>query len=242
MNPSYTKVRAREERDRLVESYLPLVHHIVGRIGSALPPPLDKEDLFGAGVLGLMHAAETYDPSKGASFKTFAYSAVRGAVLDEIRKQDPLTRSLRERLKDLERSTARLCHELGRQPTREELARDLGVQPADLDRIWSAMHLCHVLSLSEGSGEEDGLGLDPPDSRPGPEDRAARAESVQRLAKAIGRLPEQQRQVVILYHYEGLKLKEIGALLGVTESRVSQILSKALTVLKITMEDEDRKP
>ncbi len=230
------EVRNREERDRLVEKYLPLVHHIVGRIGNRLPFLLEREDLFSAGVLGLIHAAESYDPGKGASFKTYAYTAVRGAVLDEIRRQDPLSRTTRERLKRLELECGRLCNELGRQPTNTELAEALDLAPEEVDRQWSAMHLAQVLSFDDAQEGTEGLRKEPASEAPSPEARVETEERIRRLESAIAGLPEQQRQVIVLYHYEGLRLREIGSLLGVTESRVSQILSKAMTVLRLQIE------
>ncbi|MCA8943094.1 MAG: FliA/WhiG family RNA polymerase sigma factor [Planctomycetes bacterium] len=239
---SDTRVRrTQEERDELVEQYLPLVRHVVARLPVTMPNSLDRDDFFSVGVMGLIHAATNYDPNRGASFKTFAYTAIRGAILDEIRKHDPVPRNRRDRLRKMERMSASLRVDLGRAPTIEELAEALEVRPEELDSDLLALHTCRVLSLDE-SHESDEHGPQSlvsglvSDEAPDPGDALATADDVAQLARAIGELPDAERNVVVLYHYEDLYLKEIGSILGVTESRVSQILSRATERLRLKMQ------
>ena len=235
--------RSRQERDRLVEQYLPLVRHVVSRLQVTMPATLSRDDFFSVGVMGLMHAAAAYDPGRGASFKTFAFTAIRGAVLDEIRKHDPVPRSRRDRIRQIDKSVVHLRAELGRAPTIEELAERMEVSANHLDDDLLALHTCRTLSLDDGSfgnGDDDaGLGNILVDERNvDPSDAVATHEMTSRLARAISELPEVERNVVVLYHYEHLYLKEIGEIIGVTESRVSQVLSRALERLRMKLKDK----
>ena len=235
MRTAAKQLRSKEERDRLVEQYLPLVRHVVSRLHVTMPATLSRDDFFSVGVMGLMHAAAAYDPSRGASFKTFAFTAIRGAVLDEIRKHDPVPRSRRDRLRAIDSSVSTLRGELDRAPTVEELAEHMGISAQHLDEDLLALHTCRTLSLDDGVSSEGEVGLgavlvDDRDIDPG--DAVVSRETTQQLAKAISELPEVERHVVVLYHYENLYLKEIGEILGVTESRISQILSRATERLR----------
>lgn len=232
--------RSQAERDRLVDQYLPLVRYVVARLPVTMPATLDRDDFFSVGVMGLIHAAATYDPSRGASFKTFAYTAIRGAILDEIRKHDPVPRNRRDRLRSMEKTAASLRADLGRPPTVEELAEAMDVSAADLDGDLLAQHTCRLLSLNDGGGgngdQQLGTLLPSKDAQQDPAARAMRDEEIQALSKAIAELPETDRNVVVLYHYENLYLKEIGQILGVSESRISQILSRATARLRLKLE------
>ncbi len=239
---SATMLRSAEERDRLVEQYLPLVRYVVARLPVTMPASLDRDDFFSVGVVGLMHAAATFDPTRGASFKTFAYTAIRGAILDEVRKHDPVPRNRRDRLRKMERASATLHAELDREPTVEELAERLGCTEREIDDDLQALHTSRMLSLDTpvGRGEDSGslAGAiaanddDPTANVDAHEDR-------ERLMRAISELSENDRNVVILYYHEQLYLKEIGEILGVTESRVSQILTRALERLRRKLKTED---
>ena len=140
--------RSVAERDRLVEQYLPLVRYVVARLPVTLPGSLDRDDFFSVGVMGLLHAAATFDPTRGASFKTFAYTAIRGAILDEVRKHDPVPRNRRDRLRKMDRMNAALHAQLDREPTLGELAAAMGCTEQELDSDLQALHKSRMLSLS----------------------------------------------------------------------------------------------
>jgi RNA polymerase sigma factor for flagellar operon FliA len=236
--------RGQAARNALVEQYLPLVRHVVARLPVTPPRGMDRDDLQAAGVVGLIQAAETWDPARGASFKTFAYTAIRGAVLDEIRRHDPVPRPRRERLRAMERASSDLREILGRTPTIEEIAERIGVRAADLDEDLDVLHGCRTVSLDDlagtgRSGDDEGHGRElPSGAEPDPARNAERHDQLEALAAAIGRLPEQERRVVVLYHHEGLYMKEIGDLLGVTESRVCQVLAQATRRLRQRLRDQ----
>ena len=239
-----TKVRRSiPERDRLVEQFLPLVRYVAARLPVTMPNSLDRDDFYSVGVIGLMHAAATFDPARGASFKTFAYTAIRGAILDEVRKHDPVPRNRRDRLRKMERASAALHAELDREPTLGELAAQMQCTEQELDLDLQALHTCRTLSLDESfGGEEDGGSLAQQiaaDDTIDPGDHADDRESLERLTKAIATLPETDRHVVVLYYHEQLYLKEIGTILGVTESRVSQILTRATERLRLKLKEQE---
>ena len=232
--------RSTAERDRLVEQFLPLVRYVVARLPVTMPGSLDRDDFYSAGVIGLMHAAAAFDPARGASFKTFAYTAIRGAILDEVRKHDPVPRSRRDRLRRMERANSALWADLDREPTLCELAAAMGCSEADLDDDLQALHTARTLSLDESHGEDDSLSplvavagdIDPGSG-------AGAREQLERLTRAIAELPQPDRHVVVLYYHEQLYLKEIGKILGVTESRVSQILTRAIERLRLKLKEQE---
>ena len=244
MRGSATKMlRSPQERDRLVEQFLPLVRYVVARLPVTMPGSLDRDDFYSVGVIGLMHAAATYDPGRGASFKTFAYTAIRGAILDEVRKHDPVPRNRRDRLRKMDRTNAALRGSLDREPTMGELAAAMGCTEEDLDADLQALHTCRTLSLDERyGGEEDGGSLASQIADGDSVDPSLRAddrESLELLTKAISELPETDRHVVVLYYHEQLYLKEIGQILGVTESRISQILTRAIERLRLKLKPKE---
>ncbi|MEZ5989367.1 MAG: FliA/WhiG family RNA polymerase sigma factor [Planctomycetota bacterium] len=236
MSARVLEQRSKEERDRLIEQYLPLVHHVVGRLVVTLPPGLERDDLFSAGVLGLMHAARSYDETKGATFKTYAFTTVRGAILDELRRQDPIPRSARERLRRLDAANRGLTAEHGRPATRDELCEALGCSPEELDEDYVNLQVERTLSLHDGGDEHEALADSIVGDEPSPAQVLEHKEALEILGEEITRLPPQACQVVILYYHEGLLLKEIGQVLGVSESRVCQILSKALARLRLALQ------
>jgi RNA polymerase sigma factor FliA len=225
-----------EQRNRLIEDYLPLVGHVLGRLTIHLPQTLDREDLFETGVLGLMQAAKTFNPSRGAIFKTHAYTTIRGAILDEIRKHDPVPRSRRDRVRRLAGVERVLTDRLGRAPTPDEMAVEAGLTIDQVEESLVHAHGAAILSLESAASARDDdesrlVQLLASPRGDDPAHRAAEAELKERLAPAIQALPERERRVIVLYYAENLRLKEIGAVLGVTESRVSQIHARALHLL-----------
>jgi RNA polymerase sigma factor for flagellar operon FliA len=232
--------RSQEERDRLVEKYLPLVRYVVARLPVTMPAMLDRDDFYGVGVMGLMHAAATYDPTRGASFKTFAYTAIRGAILDEIRKHDPVPRNRRDRLRQIDQASKDLYATLQREPTMLELAESMQCTVEELEEDFQALHTARTLSLDDtgGGSEEDSSSLASAladESITDPGEGASARERIDLLTKAIAELPETERHVVVLYYHERLFLKEIGQVLNVTESRVSQILTRATERLRLKL-------
>ena len=241
--PALKAQRSTDERDRMVEQYLPLVRYVVARLPVTMPASLDKDDFYSVGVIGLMHAASTFDPSRGASFKTFAYTAIRGAILDEVRKHDPVPRNRRDRLRKMDRANSLLWAEHNREPTLAELAEALDSTEQELDEDLQALHTSRVLSLDETWSGEDGgttMGATLPDLMSVDPDRTAdQREQLERLTRAIAELPDKDRHVVVLYYHEQLYLKEIGKILGVTESRVSQILTRAVERLRLKLKEQE---
>ena len=242
---SYTQSADKRRRDAQVEEYLPLVHHVIGRLPFHLPASLDREDLFGVGVLGLMHAAATYDPTKGAAFKTHAYVNIRGAILDELRRHDVVPRSRRDRMKAVARAEADLRDALDRAPTPEEIARASGLTLDQVDDILVNAHGMTVLSVEEtagGSGTSRLIESLKMPSSPDPGEEAVKHELKNDLARAIQELPERERRVIILYYAEDLRLKEIGKIMGVSESRICQLHARALYRLNQALSDREAPP
>jgi RNA polymerase sigma factor for flagellar operon FliA len=225
-------------RDRLILTYAPLVKFVAGRISSGLPSHVDENDLVSYGLLGLIGAIERFDPSREIKFETFAMARIRGAIIDELRSLDWVPRSVRTRARQIERAIAALEKELMRAPTDEEIAKKLGVSSEELDDSLLEISRSSVAALDElwsPSGSGDSIALIDTiedETGPDPEFSLEQTEVREALAEAISDLPEREKLVVTLYYYEELTLREIGEVLGVTESRVSQLHTKAILRLK----------
>ncbi len=215
------------DRDQLILDHLALLHFVVGRMTFDISGHVDRDDLLGWGMLGLIAAADSWDARRGLKFTTFAYPRIRGAILDELRRMDFLPRGRREKLRGLERVVRDLEQLKGMPPTPEEIAAALGIDTAEVDEIMHSARVAGCLSLAEGPSEELIQLLSDPKSED-PVGSAEWQEMKSLLVRAIAFLPEQEKTVVTLYYGEELLLKEIGEILGVTESRVSQIHSRAL--------------
>jgi RNA polymerase sigma factor for flagellar operon FliA len=232
--------RSRPERDELVERFLPLVRHVAGRLPVAMPAGFDREDLHSAGVLGLLHAATTWDPTVGTSFKTFAYTAIRGAMLDELRRLDPLPRPRRDRLRAMRKAGEELRRTLGRDAAIEEIAARIGADVEDLLVDLEMLRITRVISLDHPPSASGDGPIEPATDRDDPSRDAEQRDLLDALTSAIAELPEIDRRVMVLYHHDGLYLKEIGILLGVSESRVCQILARAQgRVRRLIRDDAD---
>ena len=215
------------DRDRLILDHLPLLKHIAGRFSFDSGGSVEREDLVGFGMIGLIGAADSWEPNRGLQFSTYAYPRIRGAILDELRRMDFLPRGRRERVRLLEAAVARLEQASGCPPSPEELAVELDLTLEEVDEILvSAASSCQT-SLDGGSTEQLGALLTDPRSVD-PVGSAEWEEMKDDLARAIGELPQQEQTVITLYYAEDLLLREISEMLGVTESRVSQIHSRAL--------------
>ncbi len=223
------------DRDKLAEEYLPLVRHVVSRIAINLPNHVDTDELFQVGSVGLVNASRGFDESRGVAFKTYAFALIRGAVLDELRRLDLVPRSTREKIRALDTAAAALAQEFGRPPRASEIAERMEVGVSVVDHLLRAARTVAMLSLDDSSSSPDALmvrDILPCPKTIDPSDAAATAELIEVVARRIRDLPESERRVITMYYREGLLLREIGVVLGVTESRVSQIHSRALRRLK----------
>jgi RNA polymerase sigma factor for flagellar operon FliA len=221
-------------REQLVIDHIPLLKHIVGRMCFDSPGSMDRDDLFGFGMLGLLAAADSWDASRGLAFSTYAYPKIRGAILDELRRWDFLPRGRREFLREVERAIDLLEQRHGQKPSPEEIASELGCTADDVDGALLAASTAVQTSLEDGPG--DGLTSMLCDPRcDDPVGSVEYEELKQLLIDAIEELPEQEKSVITLYYAEELLLREIAEVLGVTESRVSQIHTRAVYRLNRTL-------
>jgi RNA polymerase sigma factor for flagellar operon FliA len=215
--------------------HLPLVQTVVDRISSHLPPHVDRDDLFHAGVIGLIDALGKFEPARDNAFSTYAVLRIRGAVIDELRARDWVPRGARERAKAYQVAVSELSARLGRLPKDEELAARLGVDVALLPELETQSTLAAQVSLDTPVGEDGALGdgLSRRDDESADPGRFMEADDRRRmLARMLASLSEQERLVIKLYYFESLLMKEIAAILGVTESRVCQIHARVMTALK----------
>ncbi|MFF5232004.1 sigma-70 family RNA polymerase sigma factor [Dactylosporangium sp. NPDC000521] len=218
------------ELDAAVRSHLPLVGHLVREMLGRLPAHVSREDLISAGMAALAHAAKGFDPSRGIPFGSFATTRIRGALLDELRGLDWASRSVRTRARKVELAQQELTAALGRTPTQAELAESLGVAPEELKAIGDDVQRAVVLSLQ---GFTAGTAEDlVPERTPGPEDLILHREKIGYLHHAVNALPERLRYVVTAYFFQERPMADIAAELGVTESRISQLRSEALVLLR----------
>lgn len=214
-------------RDRLILDHLPLLKHIAGRMALDVRGSLGREDIEAIGMLGLIAAADAWEPERGLKFSTFAFPRIRGAILDELRKLDFLPRGQRDRVKELERQAKKLEQSLHRPPSPEELADAMGIDAAAIDTILLNARQAGHASLDDGPSRdllemlEDPRSCDPVGS-------AEWSELKDLLVELITELPDQEKTVITLYYGEELMLRDIAGILGVTESRVSQIHTRAL--------------
>ena len=226
-------------RERLVVAYSPLVKFVAGRTGARLPSHVEQSDLISYGMLGLLEAMDRFDPRRQIRFETFAMQRIRGAIIDELRSLDWVPRSVRSRAREIEQANSKLEHKLGRAPTDAELSDALGIAESDLQDSLIQISNSSILALEElwmtpdASGDKVSL-LDTIEDENAPNPQAAldSSEVKDRLQEAIQDLPERETLVVALYYFENLTLREIGDVLGVTESRVSQLHSKAVLRLR----------
>jgi len=238
---AYTVWQDAEERERILVEQLPQVRYIARRIHERLPRHVPYEDLVHAGVIGLMDALNKYDRSKRVQFSSYAKFRIRGAILDSLREMDWGPRELRRKARRMEEAHNRLSLELGRAPTEPEMAAELGLGLREFQLLLGELDGLEVGSLrieSPRDGKEEDLCDYLPNA---PEDtpffRCLSSEMKRLLGRVIGELPEKERQVLALYYYEELTMKEVGAVLGIGESRVSQIHSLAVVRLRARLEE-----
>jgi RNA polymerase sigma factor FliA len=235
----FRKNKDQAVRDRLILTYAPLVKYVAGRLGSGLPAHVDENDLVSYGLLGLIGAIERFDPDRDIKFETYAIARIKGSIIDELRAMDWVPRSVRSRARDIERTIGELERKLHRAPTDEEIAEKLGITTDELNDSLSEIGRSSIAALDElwtisSTGGDQVALIDTIEDTHGPEPQSelAQTELKEALGEAIARLPEREKLVVTLYYYEELTLREIGEVLGVTESRVSQLHTKAILRLK----------
>jgi RNA polymerase sigma factor for flagellar operon FliA len=235
-----------DDRDALIVHYSPLVKYVAGRVAVGLPQNVDQADLVSYGIFGLMDAIEKFDLERGFKFETYAISRIKGAIIDELRSIDWVPRSVRAKARNLEKAYSKLEAQFHRTPTDAELAEELRMTEAELQTIFNQISFVGLVALDEmlsGGGERGDattLGETIPDKGDGPVAAYEVEEMKQLLAEAINRMPEREKIVLTLYYYEGLTLAEIGLVLGVTESRVCQIHTKAVLQLRSKMTEPER--
>ena len=212
LSPAPAAARIRS-RDDLLRRFAPLVRHVVERVATTLPRTVDHEDLYSAGVLGLLDAHAKFDVGKGVKFETYAVWRIRGAVLDQLRALDWVSRSMRRKARNLDGVTRKLDQKLGRAASEVELAREMNLSRTDFYRLLDQVRGAVLVSLDENRSAED-----------------------QEPSTLADHLPEQERLVVALYYYEHLTLKEIGRALGISESRVSQVHTRAMSRLRLRLQ------
>lgn len=223
--------------ERLVAQYAALVRHVAGRLRLMLPAHVEYDDLVGSGVFGLLSAIERFEPERGVKFETFATSRIRGAILDSLRAADWAPRSLRRRERAIAQAYGTLERRLGRPATTAEVSAELGIDRKELYELERQINQAAFLSLDAPlqvteDGEQVPLGMKIAAEQGDPLQSLEEQERRQLLAQAVGALPEREQLVVSLYYYEDLNIKEIAEILGVTESRVSQLHTRALLRLR----------
>lgn len=234
----YRKTRDPAIRDSFVKQYAPLVKYVAGKVAIGMPQNVEFDDLVGFGVFGLFDAIEKFDPEKHVKFKTYAVTRIRGAIFDELRSIDWVPRSVRQKTREIESTVHRLEASLGRSATDQEIAADLGISLEEFQKSMLKISGTSILSLNDVwyTGEDNDK-VSIADSIESPQslnpDTIIEKDEIKRvIVEAIQELPEKEKKVLVLYYYEDLTLKEIGQVLEVTESRVSQLHTKAIIHLR----------
>ena len=233
-------------REQLVVAYSPLVKYVAGRMSSGLPAHVEESDLISYGLIGLINAIERFDIEREIKFETYAITRIKGAIIDELRALDWVPRSVRARAREIERAHGKLEHRLRRTPTDEEMASELKLSVEEFQESLMKISNSTVVALdelwavSDSSGDQISLldTLQDPDALD-PQEELHASELKDRLADAISALPEREKLVIALYYYENLTLREIGEVLGVTESRISQLHTKAVLRLKSRLQGDN---
>ena len=234
----YIKKKDPVIRDYFVKQYAPLVKYVAGKVAMGMPGSVEFDDLVGFGVFGLFDAIEKYDPSKAVKFKTYAVTRIRGAIFDELRTIDWVPRSVRQKTREVEDTVRDLEANLGRSANEDEIAKAMGMNLPDFQQLLLKISGTSILSINEVwySGEDNDRvsiaeTIESPSSL-NPDTIVEKDEIKRVIVEAINELPEKEKKVLVLYYYEDLTLKEIGQVLEVTESRISQLHTKAITRLR----------
>jgi len=234
----YKETKNPEIRETLIKQYAPLVKYVAGKVAVGMPHNVEFDDLVGYGVFGLLDAIEKFDPDKHVKFKTYAVTRIRGAIFDELRSIDWVPRSVRQKTREIEETVRRLEASLGRAATDEEVAEALGMTTKEFEKIMLKISGTSILSLNDiwYTGEDNDK-VSIADSIESPQslnpDIIVEKDEIKRvIVQSIQELPDKEKTVLVLYYYEDLTLKEIGQVLEVTESRVSQLHTKAILRLR----------
>ena len=221
-------------RDKLIVQYIYLVRYVVGRVKVTLPSTISIEDIAGYGVEGLINAIERFSPQKNTRFETYALIRIRGAILDRIRSQDFLPRSVRKKIKDIKQATEYLKQELGRMPTTTEIANYLDMDPSKVNQIMSEDVVVTSIYDKRGSSDDSLEVIDTIEdtNKLTPHERMEEKNVKTDLQRALQRLPERERVLMVLYYQENMTMKEIGETLGMSESRVCQLHAQSIMKLK----------
>ena len=229
----YRKTKSQALRDAFIRQYMPLVKYVAGKVSVGMPGSVEFDDLVGFGQFGLLDAIEKYDPSKNVKFKTYAVTRIRGAIFDELRQIDWVPRSVRQKSREIEDAINTLESRLGRTASDAEIAESLGVSEDDYHRIIMKVSGTSVLSLNDvwhngddAANASIGDSIESPSSM-NPDAIVEREEIKRVIVQAINELPEKEKMVIVLYYHEDLTFKEIGQVLNVSESRISQLHTKA---------------
>ena len=233
-NP-YARQQGRHVSDEMILQFLPMVHKIVQRAVTYLRPPLSRDDLISAGTVGLLKAARDYDPSLEVKFQTYAYIRIRGAVLDELKKNSFVPDTVKKQIRDAAKLRIELTERRGTVPSDEELAHKMQMSVEKLDQLYSSARANQFLSF-DGFSEEDSLAdCFVAEDTPEPSNPMEKAELVEALTQAISQLEQRQRQIIVLYYQQDLTMKQIAEVLNLTEPRVSQLHAKAVFSLSVKM-------
>ena len=234
---AYAQTRDPELRESLLLNYLPLVKRIASHLMGSLPRSVRLQDLISSGIIGLLSSVDNYNPAMGTKFETYASSRIRGAMVDGLRELDWVPRSVRQKARHVERTFEGLKCRLGRVPNDEEAAREMNLSLDDYHKLLEDVNITTLLSLDDTfwntRGDKSTLADFAADHQgEAPDERVEEAELRERMVDLLKELPEQEKLVVALYYYEELTLKEIGRIMGLTESRVSQIHTKGILDLR----------
>jgi len=238
----FKETNATSERDELIVFYSPLVKYVASRIAAGLPQNIDQSDLVSYGMFGLIDAINKFDLERGYKFETYAISRIKGSILDELRSIDWIPRSIRSKAKRVEKAMSKLETKFHRAPTDTEIAEELDLSMKQLNNLYTQISSLGIVALDEmlsfNGSENLTYGDTLADKGEGPGKKYETLETRQVLASAINSMGEREKVVLTLYYYEGLTLSDIGNVLGVTESRVCQIHTKAVLQLRSRMAAE----
>src|SRR5919106_1413810 len=241
---AYKSAASAEARDTLILHFSPLVKYVAGRVSVGLPANIEQADLISYGIFGLIDAIDKYEPERGIKFETYAISRIRGAIIDELRAIDWVPRSVRFKAREVEKAYASLENKLKRPPSDAEIADEMDVSIEELNHIYTQLSTVSLIALDEltsvegDKGDKMSLLETLEDTKTaGPMETFESVEMKEILSDAVNRLPEREKKVITFYYFVGLTLAEIGQVLGVTESRVCQIHTKAVLALRTKIRD-----